>query len=167
MYNSYSPKSLVQNVISALVEDPTELRRAAAAASNAAVLPGTEAVDAVDALPASEGGQVAVQIDADELLKQAEEQAGDQVALLLSSLCLPCVFDIHYRVCAVSRLAGQQRVEQAGDVFPQKGKAFVMLMMVWLSRACASQLTICSVAVQRKFGDAHSICRRTSEVYGV
>lgn len=97
----------MQNVISALVEDPAELRRAAAAASNAAVLPGTEAVDAVDALPASEGGSVAVQIDADELLKQAEEQAGDQVALLLSSLCLLCVFDMHYCVCAVSRLAGQ------------------------------------------------------------
>ena len=73
----------MQNVISALVEDPAELRRAAAAASKAAVLPGTETVDAVDALPASEGGPVAVQIDADELLKQAEEQAGDQVALLL------------------------------------------------------------------------------------
>ena len=80
-----APTSVVQNVISALVEDPAELRRAAAAASNAAVLPGTEAADAVDALPASEAGQVAVQLDADELLKQAEEQAGDQFQGLLDS----------------------------------------------------------------------------------
>ena len=77
-----APTSVVQNVISALVEDPAELRRATAAASTAAVLPGTQAADAVDGLHAAEGGQVTVQLDADELLKQAEEQAGDQVCLL-------------------------------------------------------------------------------------
>ena len=76
-----APTSVVQNVISALVEDPAELRRAAAAASNAAVLPGTDAADAVDGMPLAEIGQAAVQLDADELLKQAEEQAGDQVCL--------------------------------------------------------------------------------------
>lgn len=75
-----APTSVVQKVISALVEDPAELRRAAATASTAAVFPGTKAADAVDALPASDAGQVAVQPDADELLKQAEEQAGDQVS---------------------------------------------------------------------------------------
>lgn len=74
-----APTSVVQNVISALVEDPADLRRTAAAASIAAVLPGSDAADAVDALSASEAGQVAIQLDADELLKQAEEQAGDQV----------------------------------------------------------------------------------------
>ena len=80
-----APTSVVQNVISALVEDPAELRRAAAAASNAAVFPGSDVVDVVGALPASEAGQVAVQLDAEKLLKQAEEQVGDQFQGLLDS----------------------------------------------------------------------------------
>ncbi len=74
-----APTSVVQNVISALVEDPAELRRTAAAASAAAVLPGTAITEAVDAPQDSEEAQAAAQLDADELLKQAEEQAGDQV----------------------------------------------------------------------------------------
>ena len=76
-----APTSVVQNVISALVEDPADLRRTAAAASAAAVLPGPEASDAVDAVDASAHAPAAAQLDADELLKQAEEQAGDQVRL--------------------------------------------------------------------------------------
>ena len=73
-----APTSVVQNVISALVEDPAELRRAAAVASVAAALPAADAADAVDALP--EGVPAVAQLDADELLKQAEEHAGDQVS---------------------------------------------------------------------------------------
>ena len=73
-----APTSVVQSVISALVEDPAELRRATAAASAAAVLPAADASDAVDALP--EDVPAVAQLDADELLKQAEEQAGDQVS---------------------------------------------------------------------------------------
>lgn len=76
-----APTSVVQNVISALVEDPADLRRTAAAASAAAVLPGPEASDAIDAVDASVHAPAAAQLDADELLKQAEEQAGDQVRL--------------------------------------------------------------------------------------
>ena len=79
-----APTSVVQNVISALVEDPAELRKTAAAASAAAVLAGPEATDAVDAMDPSADAQAAAQLDADELLKQAEEQAGDQVRLGLA-----------------------------------------------------------------------------------
>ena len=108
-----APTSVVQNVISALVEDPADLRRTAAAASIAAVLPGSDAADAGDALSASEAGQVAIQLDADELLKQAEEQAGDQVwqfPAILNEPVSACQLD---NLCAyaVSRLVGQQRSE--------------------------------------------------------
>lgn len=106
-----APTSVVQNVISALVEDPAELRRAAAAASNAAVLPGVEAAEAVDAPPRTEAGQISVQLDADELLKQAEEQAGDQVWLLLSrQLAQTTMHGMTKKTmcsCTVSRLTGQ------------------------------------------------------------
>ena len=83
-----APTSVVQNVISALVEDPAELRRTAAAASAAAVLPLTDAADAVDGLPPPEDTQAYAQLGADELLKQAEEQAGDQVSSYDTALCL-------------------------------------------------------------------------------
>ena len=72
-----APTSVVQNVISALVEDPAHLQRAAAvtAAAEAAVVDA-----AAQALAAAEDAQVEARLDADELLKQAEEQAGDQVS---------------------------------------------------------------------------------------
>lgn len=142
-----APTSVVQNVISALVEDPAELRRAAAAASNAAILPGTEAVDAVDALPATEAGQVAVQLDADELLKQAEEQAGDQFQGLMDSKGLNRLVTSFHR--KASRLGCSCSYGSAKLVSPSKSPRLL------------------SVAVQRKSGDAHTIRRRTSQIYGV
>ncbi len=90
-----APTSVVQNVISALVEDPAELRKTAAAASAAAVFAGPEATDAVDAIDSSADAQAAAQLDADELLKQAEEQAGDQVRLGLEHVTTRCRVNQH------------------------------------------------------------------------
>lgn len=134
-----APTSVVQNVISALVEDPAELRRAAAAASNAAVLHGTEAVDAVDALPASEAGQVAVQLDADELLKQAEEQAGDQFQGLLDSKGLNRLVTSFHR--KASRVGCSCLCFSAKNVLLSKSPGLL------------------PVAVQGESGDAHTVCR--------
>lgn len=79
------PTSLVQNVISALVEDP-QLQRTAATAAAAAEASLSDATlqEAADAQTAD----VEARLDADELLKQAEEQAGDQVSRKLAGVCL-------------------------------------------------------------------------------
>ncbi len=90
-----APTSVVQNVISALVEDPADLRKTAAAASAAAVFAEPEATDAVDAIDSSADAQAAAQLDADELLKQAEEQAGDQVRLGLEHVITRCRVNQH------------------------------------------------------------------------
>lgn len=75
MAGRQAPTSVVQNVISALVEDPAHLQRAAAtAAAEPAVIDA-----AAQALAAAGDAEVEARLDADELLKQAEEQAGDQV----------------------------------------------------------------------------------------
>lgn len=96
-----APTSVVQNVISALVEDPADLRKTAAAASAAAVFAGPEATDAVDAIDSSADAQAAAQLDADELLKQAEEQAGDQVRLELEHLITRCRVGQHFCDCTL------------------------------------------------------------------
>lgn len=75
MAGRQAPTSVVQNVISALVEDPAHLQRAAAAAAEAPV-----ADPAAQALVDAAVEEAEARLDADELLKQAEEQAGDQVS---------------------------------------------------------------------------------------
>lgn len=78
MATRQAPTSVVQNVISALVEDPVQAQRAAAAAAAEPVVTDS----AAQALAAAEDAAVEARLDADELLKQAEEQAGDQVICL-------------------------------------------------------------------------------------
>ena len=114
-----APTSVVQNVISALVEDPAELKKTPAAASAAAISAGPEAIDAVDAIDPFADSQAAAQLHADELLKQAEEQAGDQVRLVgsmllrgagsisICSLSLRCSCSLGCMSLTVSRTFGQ------------------------------------------------------------
>ena len=79
------PTSVVQNVISALVEDP-QLQRTAATAAAAAEAPLTD--DALQDVADAQNAEVEARLDADELLKQAEEQAGDQVWCFLVTVFL-------------------------------------------------------------------------------
>ena len=79
------PTSLVQNVINALVEDP-QLSRTAAAAAAAAEAPLSDAN--LQEVADAETADVSARLDADELLKQAEEQAGDQVSFQTAAGCL-------------------------------------------------------------------------------
>ena len=88
MAGRQAPTSVVQNVISALVEDPAHLQRAAAAAAEAPV-----ADSAAQALVDAAVEEAEARLDADELLKQAEEQAGDQVSTSDHHLRLP---QVHY-----------------------------------------------------------------------